>query len=429
MPHALFDKITRLRRDENGASAIITAIALVALCGAVGLGIDTGMWYRTHRAMQNAADAAAIAAARDGSANYQAVGKAVAARYGFVNGTSGATVLIANGQPCPGGTSNCYSATVTQPAPRYFTALLNVPPPTLSAAAMSAGGQVHSYCLIALGTSGTSPALLANGVPKADLSNCSAYSGTDMTCHGHNLNADYADAVGTDNGCGNVSNSNVSPISDPYSSLHPNIPTNTCSSYPQEPSSKKDPPLPSSNQWSGSQTLGGTTIICGDLQLTGDTTLSTTSPGSVLVIENGQLDTNGHTLQTAAGSYLTIVFSGTAGSYTHAPTGGGTLTFQAPTSGEWQGIAIYQDPALTTGVDISAAGNSPTWNITGVVYLPHSSVTLSGAVGKSDVTDCFVLVVDNITFNGTGAIEKHGGCAAAGVVMPTDTVGSIALVK
>ena len=48
------------------------------------------------------------------------------------------------------------------------------------------------------------------------------------------------------------------------------------------------------------------------------------------------------------------------------------------TSGTWSGVAIYQDPSLTTGVDIAAAGNSRTWNITGLVYLPHSSVTFSG---------------------------------------------------
>jgi len=159
-------------------------------------------------------------------------------------------------------------------------------------------------------------------------------------------------------------------------------------------------------------------------------TVTTASPGSVLVIENGQLDTNGVTLKTAANSALTIIFSGTAGSYTHAPTGGGTLDFPAPTSGTWQGIAIYQDPALTTGVDISAAGNSPTWDITGVVYLPHSSVTFSGAVNKSsNGASCFELVVDNITINGTGSILAHGGCAAAGVTLPTNNVGAIALVK
>src|SRR6185437_9540379 len=148
-------------------------------------------------------------------------------------------------------------------------------------------------------------------------------------------------------------------------------------------------------------------------------------PGSVLVIENGQLDTNGHTLQTAAGSALTIIFSGTAGSYTHAPTGGGTLDFNPPTSGTWSGIAIYQNPALTTGVDISAAGNSPAWNISGLVYLPHSSVTFSGAVNKSsNGASCFGMVVDNITINGTGEILKTGGCAAAGLNLPSNTVGT-----
>jgi hypothetical protein len=163
--------------------------------------------------------------------------------------------------------------------------------------------------------------------------------------------------------------------------------------------------------------------VCGDLQLTGDVTIDAPA-GAVLVIENGQLDTNGHTLSTTNGSALTVVFSGDASiGYTHAPTGGGTLDFAAPTSGTWSGIAIYQDPNLTSGVDISAAGNSPTWDITGLVYLPHSSVTFSGAVNKSsNGHSCFVMVVDNITINGTGSILATGGCAAAGLTMPVGTV-------
>ena len=176
--------------------------------------------------------------------------------------------------------------------------------------------------------------------------------------------------------------------------------------------------------------MSATTIVCGDLQLTGNTSLTTASPGSVLVIENGQLDTNGYTLQTAAGSALTVIFSGSSGSYTHAPSGAGTLDFNAPTSGPWSGVAIYQDPALTTGVDISAAGSTPTWNISGLVYLPHASVLFSGAVNKSsNGASCFGLVVDNITINGTGEILKTGGCAAAGLNLPSNTVGTVGLVQ
>ena len=112
------------------------------------------------------------------------------------------------------------------------------------------------------------------------------------------------------------------------------------------------------------------------------------------------------------------------------PTGGGTLNFNAPTSGTWQGMAIYQDPALTTGVNISAAGNSPTWNITGMVYLPHASVTFSGAVNKSNNGHaCFGLVVDNLTVNGTGSILETGECPQAGLVLPSSNSGAINLLK
>ena len=158
--------------------------------------------------------------------------------------------------------------------------------------------------------------------------------------------------------------------------------------------------------------------------MTGNVTVNASS-GAVLVIVNGQLDTGGYTLQTSSGSGLTVVFSGdNSGSYTHAPTGGGTLDIAAPTSGVWKGVAIYQNPSLnSSGVDISAAGNSPTWDITGLVYLPHSSVTFSGAVNKSsNGQSCFALVVDNITINGTGSILATGGCAAAGLALPTGSL-------
>ena len=80
---------------------------------------------------------------------------------------------------------------------------------------------------------------------------------------------------------------------------------------------------------------------------------------------------------------------------------------------------------MTTGVNISAAGNSPTWDISGLVYLPHASVTISGAVNKSSHgQSCFVMVMDDVTINGTGDITETGGCKAAGLTMPTAGVPS-----
>jgi Flp pilus assembly protein TadG len=443
VPVTRLSRIWPLRSEEGGAVVLILGIMATVIVGIVGLGIDVIGWYRTDRAMQNAADSAAIAAARNGTSSYQSEAKAVAAQYGFVDGTGGVTVTALNNQTCPNGQTDCYLVTVANSAaPQFFSQVLGFPAPGLSSAATAGGGQTHNYCLLALASSGTDPAITTNGAPKADLAGCSIMSDTGSNCHGHNLNADNGDAHKTNSGCGVNENSNVPFVADPYSYLASDIPAWSCpSGYPQEFAKKKDPPLPATNVWSNTPAAGvtvppsplpATTIICGDLQLSGNGTiqLNTASPGSVLVIVNGRLDTGSATLKTAAGSALTIIFSGTSGSYTHAPTGGGTLDIQAPTTGTWKGVAIYQDPALTTGVDVSAAGNSPTWDITGLVYLPHASVTFSGAVNKSsNGASCFVLVVDNITINGTADILPKGACVAAGLSMPTDTVGTIGLVR
>jgi hypothetical protein len=172
--------------------------------------------------------------------------------------------------------------------------------------------------------------------------------------------------------------------------------------------------------------------------LTANTVINT-PPGSpaVLVIENGQLDLNGFSLTTSSGSAVTLVFSGGSGSYTHAPTDNtngntGLLDITAPTSGPWSGVAIYQDPSLTSGLDVSAAGNSPIWNISGLVYMPHASVTLKGAIDKGTAgKSCVVMVADNFTISGTAGILKTdiGQCAQAGLKMPSATIrGRSALV-
>jgi hypothetical protein len=426
---AIVKHAIRFRADERGTVAILMGLLIVPLVGALGVGFEVSNWYMTVRGMQNAADSAALAAATNGGSNYDVEAKAVAAQYGFVNGTNNISITVSNTAACPGGGNNCYSVTISGLMPLLVSqvvgyggdATLNgAAAKQLGAAAVATKGDSSaSFCLLALGSNG----IRTNGAPKANMK-CNVMSNYGSTCNGHNLGAPIGAAHNTNNGCGVAKYSNVPAAADPYVALASNIPADPCSSYPQEPSKKKDPPLPASNQLSGSQSWSGNVIKCGDIQLTGNVTVDAPA-GAVLVIENGQLDTNGYSITTTSGSGLTVVFSGdNSGSYTHAPTGGGTLDIAAPTSGVWSGVAIYQDPKLTSGVDISAAGNTPTWDITGVVYLPKSSVTFSGIVNKAGYgKSCFVLVVLDITVNGTGEILPNGECIPAGVLnMPTTTI-------
>src|SRR5262245_12280645 len=55
--------LQRLRREEGGAAAIMTALLMVVLVGFLGLGTEVGLWYAERRAMQTAADAAAMGGA------------------------------------------------------------------------------------------------------------------------------------------------------------------------------------------------------------------------------------------------------------------------------------------------------------------------------------------------------------------------------
>src|SRR5215831_14838294 len=283
--------------DRSGAIAVLAALGLTALIGFVGLAIDAGMWYRTSRALQNAADAAVVAAAIDGTGTYQSTAKAVTAQYGFVHGASGITVTALNNQTCPSGATNCYKVTVAMSsAPLFFSAVLGISAPAVSGMAMANSDVTHNYCLLTLaGLSGHSSnqGITADGSSHANMNGCSVMSNNDANCNGHDLGATWGDAHGTDNGCGVTQHSNVPQVPDPDASLATNIPTNTCgtsaSSFPQE----SDHTFPSTNQWSGTKSFS-TMIVCGDLQLIGNVTITTPtgSSGSVLVIENGQLDNN-----------------------------------------------------------------------------------------------------------------------------------------
>jgi hypothetical protein len=427
------------------------ALVFPILIAAFGLGFEITNWYLRTRSMQNAADAAVIAAATNGSANYIVEARAVAGQYGYTDGVDNVTVTASNAATCPADpsiTPPCYSVTITSMTPLYLTevvgylgnsALNGAREQTLTSAAVATKGIIQQpICLLGLDTSGT--AVRSNGGPTTNFTGCTVMSDSASTCNGSNLLATIGIAHGTNNGCGITEYSNVPIVSDPYAYMATNIPndlpTRCSNTYPQE--SRHGSTWSGGNTWSGSKTLtstaslAGNTLICGDLRLTGDVTINAPS-GAVLYIQNGLLDLQGHTLSTANGSSVTIVFTGdNTGSYQHIPTdnsGGssGVLDIQAPTGGSFPGIAIYQNPTLTHNVDLTYAGNSPTWDLTGGIYMPNASVTISGVVNKSaNGAQCFVMIAKDVLLNGNGAFYSQtpdgSGCRAAGLTMPTATI-------
>jgi len=55
--------LTRLREDQRGGVAVMMGLLFPVVLATLGLGFEISNWYLKTRSMQNAADAAAIAAA------------------------------------------------------------------------------------------------------------------------------------------------------------------------------------------------------------------------------------------------------------------------------------------------------------------------------------------------------------------------------
>jgi Putative Flp pilus-assembly TadE/G-like len=472
-------RVRLLRADQRGTVAVMMGLLLPILVGGLGLGFEVSNWYLQTRAMQNAADAAVIAAATNADPNYYGVeAKAVAALYGFVDGSNNVHVWPLNNAPCPTRTPSltppCYIVTITSVAPLYLSQVVGFKGDTtlnganairLGSAATAIPQIQEPICLLALDTSGT--AFRSNGGPKTDFTGCTIMSNANATCNGSNLLATYGIAVGKNGGgagCGitQISGSTlpppgIKPLTNPGCPTTQN-PTSVCYDQILANSGISTTALGKCGgsygtkgvytqlaKWSqlpSFQDSNNNTVYvaCGDTQLSSGLTAP---PGSVLVVENGNLDLGG---QTLSGSAFTLVFSGTADTkkviYGHEPTGSGTLDIQGPSpptftssTSSWLGVALYQDPSLTgTGVDVSYAGNNPTWNISGLAYMPNSSVTISGAINKSaQKGDCFVQIAKDILINGTGLIYAQtpdgSGCKSVGLIQPTVTIGNVQLVN
>lgn len=451
----LVGRVIRYCRDRRGAISPLMVMALVPMIGAMAMGTEATNWWLLQRQAQNAADSAVIAAANEGSVNgvsgtacattgdWCNEARSVAKQYGFANGALSTTVTPLANQTCPSplAATDCFKVTITRTVPVTLLSVVGYKGTggggnqTITASAMAyatgGGGNATNFCIVALG-SAVNKNLTVNGGPNSNLPGCAIGSNGATTCNGQGIpgiDASYA-APGNTDDCAQTSSNNVplrAKITDPYTSQATELPNDPCggltSSYPQISSkgSVTWTQISGSPAWSGTQK-----IVCGDLQLTGDVTLGA---GTVLVVENGAVDLNGHTL-TATNS--TIVFSGTQVSgfkplHVVEDTSGGSsgvLNISAPTgtwssaTSSWTGFAVYQDPSLpdttlkaNTGVlDMVFPGNSPTIDINGLYYGPNSNVTISGVVGSNNA--CIGFMVDTFIINGTGEVIDSPNCNA-----------------
>lgn len=439
--------LRQLARCRTAAVAPMMALMIIPISGGIAFAVEQGSWYYFQRSMQNAADATAIAAASNNTVAgtaYLQEGRGVAAKLGFVDGTNNTTVQVGAPTPCPAdATQTCYKATISVLYPLTFSRALGLVgdassgnKATISASAVArvgggtTGGAQQFPCFWAQSTAPS--AFRGNGIPFANLTGCSVFSNGGFECNGHDTGADYAFSAISNNGnppCARtaattgetrdlpVNKYNVSMPPDPYagapySTLAANAAASPCTTSPPT---------------SGTTNLS-LIVYCGNLTIAGNQTLTLNAPNTVVVIKGSlDLSANKSALVTSSAGSATIVFAGTA-----APFGTGNikgdLTITAPdknSTSQWKGVAIYKAPTNPT-TTATLAGSNPNWNVQGLVYMPSVDITIDGAVNKNTgAAACFMVVGNNILVNGNGSIlNTTGGCANAGLPLPSITVGA-----
>jgi len=243
-----------------------------------------------------------------------------------------------------------------------------------------------------------------------------------LNCNGHSGGASASIAVGTASGCTNPK-SNAKAVPDIYAALASTNITSRCGAVRIGATWTPGQPPAAPALITVNQTGYVEYHVCGDLTLSGSGALTGSAPttDSVIVVENGSLTMADNAQVSAVRTAIVLTGNNAYPSSINFPNGNGkaaTLSLSPPTSAgnPWRGIALYQDPSLTNGVD-ETWGPGAVLNADGLVYLPNSNVVIQGS-SASNVSQCTKIVANSFTTNGSVDLnlkQTSAGCASIGL--------------
>lgn len=457
---------------EDGNVLILSAFSLTVLLGVAGMAIDVGNIYAHKRTMQSAADAAALAGAREEVISSALVANAASAAASQHDTSLSPTTVAVDG--FAGATTNGYEteyvkATVTENVPVYFIntfqALIGasnsrtIPVSATSYASYKVKTGTAAPCMTQLSTTGTAVPYGMNG----------ASVNTDLGVSG-------GGSVTTTN-CGVCGNGSFSSSSSPYqapvavgSGTLNTVSIQSPGGMAYEGTSGvtvNGSAVTSSNPWSppfltSSSSITTTSGGCTDTVASSIPAASNITPASGCADPSwmtGAVSAGGATKSLSPGTYCTfntanvgeldlapgvyyvtksfatdsgtkIVGTGvtfiidTGSSSSSLTFANGTNTsISAPTTGTWAGILFYDTNTGSPDTFVFQGGSSS--SMTGAIYMPDTNVvfnnnshnTLSGSLtdNTTQVDGGGALTV-NYNSSTPGAVTNTGGTPVAGGV-------------
>lgn len=395
--------IGKLLRDRSGNAVVLTAIALPALVGAAGLGLDTIQWTLAQRQMQREADSAALsgAYARAQGADAAAAANASLTRDNLLTLTQ--TPVIER-PPTVGpyaGKTEAVRVVLTTSSTLPFASAFLRRPTTVSVEATAASITNGTFCVISLeDSSATGITMQGSAVVNMGCGMATNSKGVPaVTASGSStVNASTVAAVGGLKATANYASGTVLlpysvPQPDPESALPtPSVP-NPCSSQmkvqPGDTLTTKNPGCYKGMSINGPVNFNpGTYIVDGSISIGAQAVVGMApgTTGGVTFILTSSTPTN-------ANSFGSLSMNG-----------GATVNLTSSTSGTYAGILFYQDRRAPAGGSNTINGNS-TSTLQGTIYFKSQDLSFSGDSGMT--TDCIQLVSRRVTFTGNNSIVNH----------------------
>ncbi len=388
----------KILRDEKGQTLVLTALCMTAMLGFLALSVDVGMLFRSKRCLQNAADAAAIAAAQDYmwsqlATSARTAGKSASSANGYADGTKGVTVTI-NVPPTSGpnsGASGFAEAIVTQPIGTPFIGMFGRGTVTVSARAVAATPNNGSACIWLMAPSGNG--LSVKGHYDIEAPGCGIYvnspdsNALKVTGNGGTVNAAFLDVVGNNSG-----NHTTQPTPDTLNAGVRSTPWGNLSG-PSYPGACKITSNATSITTATMAAVAGSAsnnVVCFTKAVTlndgvvlpgaGDG-VTYVFEGDVTIATGATVTFGSGTVSPSGGCTTNCVFSNEvgatmelAGSATLNQNSNSILNIYAPASltSPYDGIAILQPSTNTTELQIQFGSNNEV--LDGYIYAPGAIV-------------------------------------------------------
>src|ERR1043165_5378508 len=404
---ALRQSCLHLARDREGSVAAMFALALVPVIGLVGAAVDYSAANSARTNLQAALDAALLAGAKDGSANW------TTAALNVFNANLNAK-LARNVTPTLQLTSTrAYTGRVTAMVRTNFLGVMGVSGINVgvSGTATVPPSTGAYYCVMALNRTAlsalelTGNASITINAPKCVIQVNSSNSRA-VTLNGNTYIKSVENCfVGSVSTVGNASlspapNATCKPIPDPFAS-YPRPSVGACDFNNYQLSGNKTATLQPG-------------VYCGGMTFSGPVDV-TFAPG-LYVIKDGVITETGGTF---TGNGVSFFLTGYNTSL--QLSGQANCPLVAAANGPLPGFAIFLDPDGPSGLagSFSSLSGQSELYFEGIVYLPKQQVTVSGNASAFAPSPYTSYIGDTLRFVGNGDLVINNDTSLTQLPLPT----------